>query len=383
MGSDFGLNSTSIQITIHGLSCTLISLISSTQVSCAVPWILPGNYSIYVTVSSVASNYFPIQITGLPGFLKIELMRLSLSQHNAIYVAERALVYMWGYNIYGQLGLGHSSTVGDQTADFSLIKTNIIGPNSHISSMSGGGGGDYSDSGHSCVLYSSGSVACFGSNGNGQLGIGSTTNIGDNPGEMPPPLINIGGFVSIITAAQFHTCAWLSLNFLKCWGYNYYGQLGQGDTTNRISPVSVNIGSGLIVAEIALGDQTCIRITSGSLKCWGRGDYGQLGNGGTSNIGNDAGEMPPNQINIGGSAIQIAAGDLHTCAILSSITLKCWGNNANGQIGVGNTDNQLTPVIVSLGTTVPIFRVVCGGWHTCALFANGEVKCWGLNSNGF
>src|SRR5262249_50829675 len=146
-----------------------------------------------------------------------------------------------------------------------------------------------------------------GRNDYGQLGIGDTKNRGDDPGEMgdnlPAVDLGTGLTVTAITTGYYHTCAMLSNGSAKCWGYNFYGQLGLGDTVSRGDnsgemgdnlPV-VDVGLDAIIAEIiAGGSHTCALLVGGSFKCWGYNFYGQLGLGHVAPLGNDPGEMGNN-----------------------------------------------------------------------------------------
>jgi alpha-tubulin suppressor-like RCC1 family protein len=188
---------------------------------------------------------------------------------------------------------------------------------------------------------------------------------------------------------------------MKCWGDNTYGQLGNGITgTNSNVPVDVlDPGSGTLsgVTGIAVGQyHTCavvtVGVTEGIVYCWGRNNYGQLGN---SNTGTDS-PYPVQVTNLDGtsgvkSAFTIGAGYEHTCAVIknnggwSDSTAKCWGRNDNGQLGNGTLIGSNFPVVVSGLTFVQqTFPAISGGEkHTCAITGSmGSVSCWGSNSDG-
>ena len=146
------------------------------------------------------------------------------------------------------------------------------------------------------------------------------------------------------------------------------------------------------IVSIETGNNhTCALLREGEVKCWGYGDFGRLGQGGTDSLGDGEGEMGGNlrPIDLGASATSISAGGRHTCALLSDGKVKCWGRGENGQLGQGGTDNlgddngemgdKLHPI--DLGG-VSATSISAGGWHTCALLRDGEVKCWGSGENG-
>ncbi|MEM1684389.1 MAG: hypothetical protein QXD60_01365, partial [Nanopusillaceae archaeon] len=222
---------------------------------------------------------------------------------------------------------------------------------------------------HTCALLSNGSVACWGANGYGQLGDGTNTD------RNTPVLVqNINNAVAI-SAGQSHTCALLSSGLVVCWGRNNYGQLGDGTNTDRNTPVLVqDINNAIAIA--AGGWHTCALLSNGSVACWGNNVYGQLGNGTFGGYSS----TPVLVRGIYYNTIAIAAGHMHTCALISSGLVACWGWNYYGQLGDGTNENRNTPTLVQ-GVNNAV-AISAGGWHTCALLSNGSIACWGRNDWG-
>ena len=222
---------------------------------------------------------------------------------------------------------------------------------------------------YTCALTTSGGVKCWGQNGYGQLGDGTTTDR-----TTPVDVIGLTSGVSAITTGWFHTCALTASGGVKCWGDNWYGKLGDGTTEERGTPVDV-IGLTSGVSAITAGwGHTCALTASGGVKCWGFNDDGELGDGTT-----DGRTTPVNVSGLTNGFIAIDAGGWHTCALKYGSGVKCWGANAAGQLGDGTTTDRYTPV--NVGGLATGDAISAGGWHTCAV-AFGGVKCWGFNNNG-
>ena len=247
---------------------------------------------------------------------------------------------------------------------------------------------------HTCALTSGGGVKCWGSNGYGRLGNGTTSN-----SNIPVDVAGLTSGVSAIAAGLAHTCALTSGGGVKCWGWNAHGQLGTGTTSASSVPVDV-LGLASAVTAIAPGrEHTCALTSGGGVKCWGFNGSGRLGNGTTTDS-----SVPVDVSGLASGVSAIAAGLAHTCALTSGGGVKCWGNNNGGQLGTGTTpagdprrdraweganDNaQLgnytttdssTPVDVS-GLASGVSAIAAGYYHTCALTSGGGVKCWGSNT---
>ncbi len=236
-----------------------------------------------------------------------------------------------------------------------------------------------------CALLSGGAVRCWGDNFFGQLGLGNTDNIGDN--ETPTTNVTLGVSATAVSVGFEHVCALLAENAIRCWGRNAFGQLGIANTTDigdtEIPMVNVNLGGATPTTVSAGGAHTCTVITGGAVRCWGYNSTGQLGLANTTDIGDT--ENPTANVNLATiPATAVTSGADHTCALLNPAYLRCWGSNNAGQLGLGNTtiigDNE-NPTLNTqlLGTTAT--AVAAGGNHSCALLG-GAVRCWGYGLDG-
>ena len=184
-------------------------------------------------------------------------------------------------------------------------------------------------------------MRCWGKNEAGQLGYAHTNTIGDDETPASAGDVNVGGTVTYIAAGGSHTCALLSSGAVRCWGANFQGQLGYGnqevigDNEPPASAGYVNVG-GAVRALALGGGHTCAILASGALRCWGMNYDGQLGYGEGDAIGDN--ELPSSvgDVPLGDAAVHVEASYAHTCVIVSSGAVRCWGNNNYGQLGYGH-----------------------------------------------
>jgi alpha-tubulin suppressor-like RCC1 family protein len=270
---------------------------------------------------------------------------------------------------YGQLGNNRSGSSYNSSKPvdvFGLSSSVVaISASSAIVTLTGNS--------HSCALTSSGAAKCWGAGSFGQLGNGGTSD-----SLTPVDVSGMSSGVVAISAGATYTCAVTSSGAAKCWGAD--GKLGNGGTSGSLTPVDVSGMSSGVVAISAGIEHSCALTSSGAAKCWGAGSFGQLGNGGTS------GSLTPVDVSgMSSGVVAISASSElnrgHTCALTSSGAVKCWGFGGSGQLGNGASSSSNTPVDVS-GLSSGVVAISAGGGQTCAVTSFGAVKCWGAGSYG-
>lgn len=224
---------------------------------------------------------------------------------------------------------------------------------------------------HTCAITRAGGVKCWGTNQFGEAG-NSTVTARIVP--LPVDVTGLASGVKQVTAGQYFTCAVMTAGTVKCWGANDFGQLGNNGAVSQSNvPVDVPGLSG--VASISAGAQhVCVVMSAGGVKCWGRGDGGQLGHGSYSGSA-----FPVDVTGLPSAAQQVSAGDVSTCVALKNGAAYCWGTNNFGQLGnnsVGGTTNKPGSVISSGVTSISL-----GGGHACEM-VGAALACWGRNANG-
>ena len=280
--------------------------------------------------------------------------------------------FCWGYNSFGQVGDG---TTRQRLTPVAVNKS-LVSQFANGSLAAG--------SQHTCGLATSGAAFCWGDNGSGQLGDGTRNNQRLTPVAVNASLVSQFANRSLV-AGYSHTCGLTTSGLAFCWGYNSFGQLGDGTRNQRLTPVAVStslvsqFASGTLVAGLY---HTCGLAMSGAAYCWGDNSFGQLGDGTMIQ------KLAPVAVStssvsqfISGSLV---AGDYYTCGLAMSGAAYCWGDNRYGQLGDRTKTQRLTPVAVgtSLVSQFISGSLVAGSYHTCGLNASGVPVCWGNNFNG-
>jgi alpha-tubulin suppressor-like RCC1 family protein len=265
--------------------------------------------------------------------------------------------YCWGGNSFGQLGDGTPTT---------RLTPVPVAPGVSFAAVDAG---DF----HTCGVTAAGTAYCWGSNSVGQLGDGTTTP------QSSPVLVKAPAGVSFaaVTAGAAHTCGVTAAGVVYCWGANGSGQLGDGTTTDRLTPVLV--APGVSFAAVTAGRLHTCGVTP-TAYCWGSNSVGQLGDGTTIDRSSPVLVQPPTGV----SFAAVTAGYSYTCglATLAGTAPSCWGGNGFGQLGDGTATDRLTPVPVASPAGVSFVAVTAGTAHTCGVTAAGVAYCWGANGSG-
>jgi alpha-tubulin suppressor-like RCC1 family protein len=241
----------------------------------------------------------------------------------------------WGRGEFGQLGYGDRLSLGDD--ELAGAGGLVSVPGKVVSADAG--------EDHTCAVSDRGQVRCWGRNLRGQLGRGGRDNMGDDETVSEMSSVSLGERAIAVAAGFAHSCAVTEQGNLFCWGANEAGQLGYGDTADfGLLPGErpedrgpVPLGAKAI--GVAAGAKhTCALLEGGDVLCWGRGESGQTGRGDGQSWGDTPQRLPAagQRVSLGGSAVAITAGDLHTCARMADGSARCWGYGWDGRLGLGS-----------------------------------------------
>lgn len=309
--------------------------------------------------------------------LNNKIVQISAGVNHTCSVIEGGEVYCWGRNFSGELGYGNIEDIGDNELPGSAGPVALGGQAKQISAGEA----------HTCAVLTDNRVLCWGASSDGRLGYGTLENIGDNPGEMPPPEVELAGPVDSVSAGGSHSCAVLKSGDVQCWGAGFYGQLGYGDTQSVGDDEAPNtagiVDIGGKAIQISAGSEhTCALLDDRRVRCWGRGDFGQLGYGDEENIGDDETPGSASTLSLGGHAVQVVAGSHHTCALLLGGSVRCWGAGYGGWLGLGNMldlgDDERPDSAAPINLGERALQIADG----CALVEGSKVLCWGPGSAG-
>ena len=282
-------------------------------------------------------------------------------------VTDASGVKCWGWNLFGQLGaetadLCSAPFWGDSPC--STTPVDVLDLTTGLAAVAAAGE-------HTCALTTTGGVKCWGGNRFGQLG--AETNgrcpyptLGHVPcSTMPVDVVGLTSGVAAVAGLSAHTCVLTTAGGLKCWGYNFSGQLGDGSRTDHTTPVDVTGLTSGVAAVAAGGDHTCAVTTAGGVKCWGSNLFGELGAETTDLCSVAALPLPFEEVpcsrtpldvaGLGGSVAAVAAASQHTCALTTGGGVKCWGLNTSGQLGAETTESCIIYDVYDQ----PIYELPC------------------------
>ncbi len=276
-------------------------------------------------------------------------------------------IVCWGENADGQLGAGDTVVRGDNAGETgnALVRVNL-GTNRRARAVSAGAD-------HTCALRDDDSIVCWGLGANGRLGTGNEDSVGDVVSDMGDALVAVdlgtGRSAIAVSVGKEHTCALRDDESVICWGIGDNGRLGDGagltvgDEPNEMGDnlIVVDLGAESRVKAVGAGGaHTCALLVDNSLKCWGAGASGRLGIGNQSDMGDTpetlGDNLPVVNLGTGRSARAVLAGDQHTCAVLDTWQLKCWGRGSSGRLGSGSTSN-LADSMSELGEGLPAVQL--------------------------
>jgi alpha-tubulin suppressor-like RCC1 family protein len=261
-------------------------------------------------------------------------------------------------------------TLGDGSTQSSLTGVTPAGFNANVVSMHAGNA-------HGCGLFADGTAKCWGYNFFGQLGNGSTAQ------STYPVTVGLTGISGLYSGVN--TLCARKDDAAYCWGNNSNGQVGDGTLTNRSTPTLV-IGTG--VASLAPGNfHSCAAMTDGTAKCWGQNTSGEVGSG---TGGNGAANVtsPTTVVGIDGvgqslaGVEEVCTGSSFSCARLTDGRVACWGKNDLAQLGIGSKTPGMWNVPKAVTGVTAATKLACGYQHACVIDAGKKVKCWGDNQYG-
>lgn len=340
---------------------------------------------------NLGDNETPAQAGDIP--VGVAAVQVSSGESHTCVTTDIGTVRCWGAGESGQLGYVSTASVGATNAPADVGDVDV---GEAVVEVSCG----YR---FTCALLTGGTVRCWGSGQNGVLGYpgqglgcGCPSAAACCLGDNEPPWwlgdVDLGESVTHVgVGGGSHSCALLETGGVRCWGEGAFGQLGYanianiGDDETPASAGDVELGG--IAVELSVGGaHNCVVMDTGGVRCWGSNTYGQLGYGNTNNIGDNETPASAGDVDLGGTAVQVAAGAEHTCAILDTGTVRCWGRGVWGQLGYGNVlsigDNESPASAGDVDIGGIAVAIEAAGGRSCAVLATGDAICWGYNPWG-
>lgn len=329
------------------------------------------------------------------------VVQISAGEGHTCALLDNGRVRCWGRGASGQLGYGDGNDVGDNAATLPSDAGDVnVSATHRVVQISTGF--DFS-----CALLENGKVRCWGRAAEGQLGYGDYVDVGDAPSRLPSLVgdvdVSATDAVVQVSTGWSHACALLDNGRVRCWGRGEFGRLGYGNTADTggtpdavpSAVGDVNVSTTHRVIQVSAGgEHTCALLENGKVRCWGHGDVGQLGYGRPDNVSDLLSTLPSIMGDVSISStervVQIACGLQHSCALLKSGRVRCWGSCGLGRLGygglvnVGDSPGSLPISVgdVNISATERVVQISAGIFHTCALLEGGVVRCWGFGGSG-
>ncbi len=262
-------------------------------------------------------------------------------------------VRCWGRNYTGQLGDG-TTTTSETPVPVKGLESGVVAIDAELETT--------------CALTDAGAVLCWGRNHGGARQGRITFALEPVPvGGLDEPVVELA-------VGYPHSCVRTVAGKIRCWGNNHFGQVGGGDPTHELSPVALPMLAGQVAELVAGAAYTCARTVERTVACWGWNDFGQLGNGALLH-------RPQPVDGLDEEITAVESGSLHTCALSVTKALYCWGENEYAQLGDGTTIDRVRPVKVR-GGDLRFTAMTVGRSHTCAISEEKAFFCWGKNDQG-
>ena len=310
----------------------------------------------------------PLRVSGIT-----DAIAVSASDYHTCALRESGQITCWGWNESGQLGDGEIWESNDSFVPVKVSATVTTEPPASDEPVDVSAGVR-----HSCMVWNSGKVSCWGDNNKGQLGDGEFGR--DLYSSVPLEVSGIADAVAV-SAGWEHTCAVHATGEVSCWGDDTNGELGNGEIVEQVPLPVKAVGISDATAVTAGHWHTCALRSTGEVSCWGRNYDGQLGNGEMG--GDDAGSTVPVSVLDIADAVAVSAGGEHTCAVHATGELSCWGDNFGGELGTGQRGNEFDSAVpVKIAGIEDAIDVSTHELNTCVLREGGSMSCWGDNTYG-
>ncbi len=330
-----------------------------------------GNANGQLGNGTTTASTTVVNVTGLSS----GVVAVAAGDSHVCALLQTGAVRCWGANSRGQLGNG--TTVDSSTpVDVTGLSSGVVRIDAGLETT--------------CAVMSTGRLLCWGNNQT--YGAGSVTTDTNADGEFDPVLVptqvtgmasgvlavSVSGERTSTTASITHGCAVMQFGDLMCWGSNSDGQLGTGAAGPVSTPATVAVGAR-VTAVSAGAKHTCALSEAGAVSCWGANGNGQLATGNTSTVA--SGTIVP-IASLSSGVVQVSSGRYTSCAVNTAGGLVCWGDNIHGTLEVTSTRTSITTPIVPYSLSSGVSAVALSEFAVCALFANGNLRCWGANANG-